>query len=315
VVFRSLLFVCLLTATACSAEVGDEVDRATWGPGNVSSGAHGQGRVLLERQRTMGNTDVYASQRVTARFLRATPGADPSVIARLVSSSEERQREVERGCHERQLLPPHAPSLLHELQQDAERLRTVGDLAIELLDVGDVGLVSGDERHPLSPRAFPTVAALVSGMVYTSRDDSWRFPQSEPFAFVATGSADTPAFRFLVDAPSALAELRLGDLDPSRDEIALVRGRRLSLSWRADVAGDRVTVRFESSADQASYVLCAFADHGTAVIPGYFFQHQAGHELNVMVTRQRRQQHVASVFERIVVDFDDAVRVRVTLVD
>jgi hypothetical protein len=117
-----------------------------------------------------------------------------------------------------------------------------------------------------------------------------------------------------VDAPSELADLRLGDLDPSHEEIALVRGRRLPLSWRAELAGDRVTVRFESSADRASYVLCAFLDHGTAVIPGYFFQHQAGHVLNVMVTRQRRQQ-VASAFERIVVDFDDAVRVRVTLSD
>lgn len=326
-VSRSALILFLVATAGCSAEVGDELDSGAQRPGSTETAAHTEavveGRVALERQRDLGRdsesaavrADVYPSQRATARFLRVTRDADPALVASLVGSSDERQRSIAFGCHEIERASWRRASSLHDFEQGSERLRAVGDLAIELLDVGEVSLVAGDERHPLSPRAFPTVAELVSGMVYTSRDDSRQFPRSEPFALEAAGSSDVDAFRIGIDSPPPLADLRLADLDADRDELTVVRGREIVLRWRPETSGDRVTVRFESGAEKPSYILCAFPDEGQARIPSRFVQHRAGLELSIMVTRQRRQQHVVSPLDRVVIDFDDTVRVRAIVTD
>jgi hypothetical protein len=193
-------------------------------------------------------------------------------------------------------------------------VRSGAPLAVELLDVGDVALVAGDERHPLSPRAFPTVAALVSGMVYTSRDDTRGFPRTVRYTLEATGTPDVDAFRLDIDSPPPLVGLRFGDADVEHDEVLVVRGRDLSVRWRAASHGDQVSLWIDGHRELSPEVLCTFADDGTATVPGRLLQHHAGRELSIVVTRQRRQRKFLPPFARVAIDFDDAIRVRATVV-
>jgi len=133
----------------------------------------------------------------------------------------------------------------------------------ELIDAGEVTLVAGGTVTTLAPRAFPSAADAVSGVVYTTRNRAAEpLPAAAHYTVATSGSAALDPISVELLAPAALEGISvmgnaLGAAPPLRAASAL------ELAWKAGAAGDIVYVTLDSGAVST---LCAYRDdtgHGT----------------------------------------------------
>ncbi|NUO51210.1 MAG: hypothetical protein HOV80_20315 [Polyangiaceae bacterium] len=209
--------------------------------------------------------------------------------------------------------------------------QSVSGFAVELLDVGDVSLLLRPTNEagaaqkdsllvPLSPRAFPDVGDLASGVFYTTPDATLPL-SSVPFELSGSGAPTLDAF--VLDAgaiPEHPAELRVAGLvAEEEDVIEVAADADVSLSWtRASTneAGSEAVVYVDILGTSA--YRCAFADAGAAVLPrGILGESDVGGEATISVHRVServvplKQADQAAGEARIHFDVASAVRVTV----
>ena len=115
---------------------------------------------------------------------------------------------------------------------------------IELLDAGGVELESVDgPRVALAERAYPDVAHLVSGVVYTSRQASTELGATGPVRLVVNGSSDVVPFSAWVDVPDPLDNVLVSGA-PLGEFLADDFASDLEISWSGG-GDDTVMVEVE----------------------------------------------------------------------
>lgn len=286
----------VVPALGCSATVADDEGQAR--------SASTQAAVTVERSVDVsdGTSAPAVRTRVLARFVQVSGGIDHDFAERVVGSPRD--------------LPPAGSCEW----RSANGLKPIPDVAadgaIDLLDVGDVVLHAGDSSLPLAPRAFPDVGDLVSGIVYSSRDDTTPLPADEPYEIETTGSDFSDAFRLSIDAPPAPADVRLAGAELADAELVLPWSGPLGLSWTAGAdAGDQIVVELlplGADDDQPTAIRCVFDDRGRATVPEAFVAWaEEVDELEVAVHRIRRVILQAPEIDEAVVEFDFAVAAHV----
>ncbi len=287
-------FTLLAMAAGCSATV---VDDAADEPADASI----HGVVVVERTVVLATAPPFARSDVYARFLRVSGGLDAATASEVVGAAAV-DAGAPLGCSARDALASPV---------------AVGDGAIELLDVGDMVLhvVDGDTTRsvPLAARAFPDVGELVSGVVYTSRDDSAALPAGGSYIIETSGSAWMDGFAIQVDAPGELVGLRLAGLLADEDDLVVDAGEPLAIAWEAGAVDDRIVVDVSPVDDGAAAFRCVFEDRGKGTVPTSFMAFAAGSELDVIVHRVRETSIKLPGVDEAVVDFDYAVLARVAV--
>lgn len=231
----------------CSAPVVDD-------PVDANGGVT-QGIILIDRVTTF---EGAPQTNISAKFMRLPASADPETAERVVGTRLELPAIGECAV----LSPGKSGDV-------SGALSSLG--SIELLDVGDLTMKTGDVVMPLAARAFPDVGGLVSGVFYTSRDAASDLPAPARYVLEGSGSASVDRFSIEADAPSIPDDVRVGTatlsegvtLDPN--DAAVVR-------WRTDDAlrarsGSEDMVYVDVTAATGAAIRCVFTDEGRGVIP------------------------------------------------
>lgn len=132
---------------------------------------------------------------------------------------------------------------------------------VELVEADSVELLTEGGSQHLAPYAFPTVADLLRGVVYLSRDRASQFPAGTSYAVVGRGieaTGDAPLdMSGRYESPPFIDNLALNGKDAA-PEMQVSPGEVLDLSWqRSGATSDLLVVSLES--DATSWV-CSFAD-------------------------------------------------------
>jgi hypothetical protein len=230
---------CALSLAACSAGSASYTSDA-------DSGST-QALITIERRESPGAALTQAE--AFASFVRTPPEVDPSVVTRLTGLDlglpELGDCAVVTGARDGSV--PLSP------------IRRV-----ELLDAGDVALVTANGRVELARRAFPAVSDLLAGVVYTTRDQAAELPAAEPYSISVAGSAQLGALSVQAEAPAALEGLIL-------DGVPFATATRLGpgsvLTWAPGAERDLVYVAATNAAGGGT-TLCTFRDSaGRGVLP------------------------------------------------
>jgi hypothetical protein len=206
-----------------------------------------EGVVLVERA---SSADGTVQTNVSAKFMRLSAPVDVDLAERVVGARLD--------------LPA-----LGTCRVDAAAREKVGNNSrpvlgpIELLDVGDVSLVTGASRLALGARAFPDVGELVSGMFYTAPDAATELPWADTYTLQGTGSALVEHFAIQVEAPPPPSEVRIGGL-PLNSAVVDTRFPT-AVDWDGQPRGDQVVV--DIGVPSGASVHCAFKDSGKAILP------------------------------------------------
>lgn len=147
--------------------------------------------------------------------------------------------------------------------------------AVELVDVGSIGLEANGVRTALQPRRLPDIVDLVSGVVYSTRaSDPDSFPSDASYVLHAAGRLDLDLAPFTASAtaPHEPEELRVAGQDPrAPGGIVLPSDTATSLAWTAGNRDDVVYVDVSQPPPPGtnsgpSNIRCLFEDAGHAVI-------------------------------------------------
>jgi hypothetical protein len=188
-------------------------------------------------------------------------------------------------------------------------LRSLGHL--ELLDAGEVAIETERASINLAPRAFPTVSQLVSGVTYTTRDQSLDpLPAALRYRFRTAGSTSLPALSLSAIAPESLRHVTVSGL-PIEEIFTVPATAPLDVTWLPATQGNPSDlVVLELTSDVASHsVRCVFRDEaGVGTMPPELTKRMAGPGL-LSVHRVRRavelfrgsDQEIASTAQ---IDFD-----------
>jgi hypothetical protein len=237
------------------------------------------------------SSPVGTSTSVSAKFLRVLPD-DAEKAASLVGTRA--VIPAEGDCAPISSLTPRRPVLKG---------------SVDLVDVGDVVLraraaegATPSENRPrplelqLTPRAFPDVGDIVSGVFYTQPDvasDSGDLPSPGAYLLSGTGASLVEPFSFDVSAPATPANVRVVNqpLVASPGEAsklpAVAVGKDLGVEWDVDGPTDGLVY---VDVMGASPFRCAFKDTGSAVVPSdVLSRDDAGHEVSVSVHRVREE--------------------------
>jgi hypothetical protein len=151
------------------------------------------------------------------------------------------------------------------LSDQAMPLSTLGP--VDLVDVGEVALEASNIRATFAARAFPDVADLVAGVVYTTRDlVADPLPDHGTYTFRIAGSHSVLPTTLEALAPGPARDLFVAGL-PLRGETLAVRRGDLSVRWEPAVGTDLVYVELASMEDgPLDRVRCTFANEGQAII-------------------------------------------------
>jgi hypothetical protein len=313
----SFLLALVATATGC----------ATSDPGTADAGA---GDVRAEQDAAFRVDGVVAIERV-----RTESGAQTSVGAKFMRHTglgrgDASAQAAERLVGSTILLPASGECRsVAELEQ-ADRHVLSGDAEVELIDVGDVALITDlpsaiedgfgpEARVPylvrLAPRAFPDVGELVSGVFYTSPDLAAPLPAPGQYAIEGTGAALAAAFELEADAPGEPVDVAVDGRDLALGAHA-APGADVLVTWGAPDGGatsaDRIYVDVQAEGGQVHR--CTFDDNGSAVVPGALI---TAPSVAVAVHRLRETSSALGADEvddepgRVVVRFDLAVVGRV----
>jgi hypothetical protein len=302
---RSLVPTLIVFAAGCSAPV---VDAPVEDDARTSQAIHGA--VGVERVFSLTAGQVSLRTRVSARFLRARGGIDLSTAEELVSSptrladASPRALQPSRGCSWIDGNHGFAPA------RAKDRKGTV-----ELVDVGEVTLRTGAASVALAQRAFPDVGDVVSGVVYTSRDDKSDLPVGTGYSVETTGSARVPGLRAQLDAPVAPAPVAIGGVELSgpAGRLELSSSEPLALTWEAGASASRDRIVVDIATDAGKRLRCAFDDRGGATIAANYLSPFEGSEVEISVHRHRHERVTANGIDGAVIDFDFAVATRATV--
>lgn len=237
-----------LALAGCSAPVVDDAADA--------NGGTTQGIILVERVTTV---DGAPQTNVSAKFMRLSHAADPDIAERLVGS-----RLDLPAAGECMILSPAAN------EDMSAAMSALG--AVELLDVGDLTMKTGDEVMPLAARAFPDAFGLVSGVFYTSRDATRDLPAPAKYVLEGSGSLAVDRFAIEAEAPAVPEDVRVSDAALA-DGVVLDPSSNIVVRWRSDEAlrargGDEDLVYADVTSASGTALRCAFPDEGRGEIPG-----------------------------------------------
>lgn len=171
---------------------------------------------------------------------------------------------------------------------------------VDLVDVGDLTVgpstASADDRAwQLSPRAFPDIGDLVSGVFYTQPDLAIEPVSGDApsrYTITATGTAFVDPFTFDVDVPGVPANVRVGGQSIAKGNLPVVSvGRDLTVEWEegeglvyVDVHGSK-TWR------------CTFKDTGAAVLPNDVLSKDDAQQAVVFSVHRLREESVRVDFQ------------------
>ena len=218
----------------CAAEVGADTETAQ------SDVTHAV--VVVERSAEAETPEAVKAE-AFAGFLSLPPELEPS--AALPVAGLALDLPVAGACKRVERDPKPVP---------AEELAKA-----ELLDAGEVTLVAGGVVTTLAPRAFPSAADAISGVVYTTRDRAAEpLPAASRYTIATSGSATLGPISVDLPAPAALVNVTVMG-NPFGEVETLVAGRAVEFGWEAGAPGDIVYVLLE--ADGAA-TLCAYRDDG-----------------------------------------------------
>lgn len=128
--------------------------------------------------------------------------------------------------------------------------------ALEFVDAGNVIIDVAGARTSLAPRALPTVADLISGVIYTSRDqDALRLPAQSQY-FVRALGGEVSGFEATGAAPKPLGGINVGG--QALERVAQVStALPLDVSWEEGDANDIMLVEIGGA---QGGIACAFRD-------------------------------------------------------
>lgn len=139
---------------------------------------------------------------------------------------------------------------------------------IELAFAGEVAVESGAVRVPLAMRAFPDVANVVSGVMYTAPGQSdLALPLGGPFGVSASGADGISGLVAKAEAPVPPRSVKLDGLSLDDAELEARRGAALAISWQQEAPGDLIYVDIDPVPGSPSdRVRCAMPDSGAGSI-------------------------------------------------
>jgi hypothetical protein len=274
---RAALLVVALSA--CSGNVVSTSDAST---------STLQALLRVERTATVSDSPSSVRSQASAYFLRSQAGADRWMAARLVGAVE--------------MLPAMGQCQSVTLLGDQGMpLASLGP--VDLVDVGEVGLEASPTRATLAARAFPDVVDMVSGVVYTTRDQvADPLPGQGAYTFHVSGSSALPPMTLEARAPGPLESLNVGGYALRSDPITLSR-EDLTVTWQAPAGGDLVYIELASTEDgPLERVRCTFPNEGRAVISATALPKAAAQSIAVHLIR--REEFSAPGLDRGEVRFD-----------
>ncbi|MBI5514781.1 MAG: hypothetical protein HY909_13480 [Deltaproteobacteria bacterium] len=239
----------LLSLAACTGAAYDgggvtDAD-APSGPPRVT------GVLFVERVQTLPHGDVGTDAvQVGARFLRVV-GVGEEALPDLVGMP---RMPRALGCH---VDAPQGAPLLDPAEATVSEVR--------LLDVGALEVRSGERALMLSPRRFPDLWSVVSGVTYGA-DGALPLGRLR-FSAAGDRASGVGPFEVEAQAPEPLSGVTVGELAlpaPEGAALELPRRGRLSVRWarpttaQPDPERDRVAIVFEG----AGVVVCGARDEG-----------------------------------------------------
>jgi hypothetical protein len=231
-----------------------------------------QAIVSVDRTAPAGDQTGTARAHASAYFLRLQAGADPNLAARLVGAS--------------QVLPAIGQcETVGVLSDQTMPLATLGP--VDLVDVGEVALEASSIRATLAARAFPDVADLVAGVVYTTRDlTADPLPDHGPYTFRIAGSNSIPPMTMEAMAPGPARNLSVAGL-PLRGEALALRRGDLAVTWEPAIGTDQVYIELASMEDgPLDRVRCSFANDGQANISASALPRAATQSISIHLVRR-----------------------------
>lgn len=262
---------------ACSGTVNDAV------PSPEPSRTHAI--ISLEQQQS-ASPEAAPETVLMLGMLRVPQSVDSSRLLRLIGLND--------------VLPEvgHC-ELVDSNQQITPALATLE--RVELLDVGDVNVMTRGKYQRLLRQAFPTVTDFMSGVIYTTRDNPSEFSIESNLVLRARGNANIPAFTvttYTVPPPQRLTI----DNNPFGEWTRQSILSNFELKWEKGRPEDLIWVELEVTKGRRS-LSCVYADRqGYGVIPG--MQLNSIGEGRFVVHRVSKQDIVINGVDRAEVRFD-----------
>lgn len=293
----------LLLTAGCSATVVDDGDAAD----GIDQAP--QASVAVERTTFVPSSqDKAVRSHVSALFMKVLGGLDYELAHQMIGATERPDLEAPTGCRYRE-------------QLESPPLGEAAGGTIELVDVGDLTLRIEAQTMPLAARAFPDVGDMVSGLIYTSRDDSTDLPAGGIYVFESSGSAALESIVLQAEAPLPPEDVKLGSGLLASDEAALAAGEPLVISWEPGDGDDRIVLELAVPEQDSTSLRCVFDDNGSGSVPASLLDLRPGTEVEVAVHRLRRVEvsfkpaAPGAEPHRAVVDFDFATVGHAAVVD
>ncbi len=244
---------------------------------------------------------VAAHERLlTERLVGARPVVPDSTECVPLAALEQTEAEAQRTAIWADRLRTEPASI------DA-RSPTSHDLAVELLDVGDVrvlvqGAMATAEAAPidlaLAPRAFPDVGDLASGVFYTSPDATQSLPAPARYQIGSSGTDGLDAFELDLEAPSGPSDLELGGFPVDfSSKVAVQRDADVALGWNhvePETEDDLVYVDVRVVGVPGAY-RCTFPDRGGATLPAEVLRAPSAEPTEVVLTLHRLAERRATM--------------------
>ncbi len=230
-------------ALGCSGTVVSTSDAST---------SSTQAIVSVDRTAAAGDPSGAARAHASAYFLRLQAGADPTLAARLVGATD--------------VLPAIGQcEAVGVLSDRPMPLATLGP--VDLVDVGQVALEAATIRATFAARAFPDVADLVAGVVYTTRDlTADPLPDHGTYTFRIAGSNAVPPMTLQAVAPGPARDVFVAGHPLQSNPLTVARGD-LAVKWEPSVGTDQVYIELASMEDgPLDRVRCSFPNDGQAII-------------------------------------------------
>jgi len=255
----------------CAASVGCSASLASPADPDAEVSASSAAVVLVERT---VSADDSARAEAVARFVRMRSGAVDDDALRMVGATIE------------------FPALGTCASLATAQPRESGPArALQLVDVGTIGLEANGTHTALQARRLPDIVDLVSGVVYSTRaPDPDSFPEGTAYTLHAAGrpELDLAPFTVSATAPREPDDLRVAGQDPrTPGGLVLPSDSPTSLTWLAGRRDDIVYVDVSQDASSGpSNVRCVFEDAGHGVIAASALTNDDG---NLTVHRLHRE--------------------------
>lgn len=175
-----------------------------------------------------------------------------------------------------------------------ERRPLGGETAITLIDVGDLSVKVGGERHPVPTRTFPDLLKVIDGVIYSAdQSQGVRYEPGETYAFHASGTDEVSPFEVVLEAPDDLGEIKVDGVQPSEQVPVIRRAGDLELVWEGAGYGDEViaTLSWNRMSLPWSFT-CRMRDDGLFVVPEQItrslYAPLGGSDVEMSLTRVRQ---------------------------